>query len=858
MRTESVIKTVTDKQEIARKLSDPDKRSVTGTQGPNIPMRYPDKGTVTELGNSVDGKKGLPLRDSSLRDMPMREQSLRDAQRAEDMSRRDKQSIVSDFDRSREKPLKTKTFEHLGVDSVGMYRPSNGLTSRTAENGAMSFSSHDKNFISSEARSSPYLANEPPTLVPYHNTLPPRSSISMTHSNVPSTMPKLTPIAPRMSNGSPLTVSYSSEAEHRNSPSLGTKRQNYVNTTNPVSSEPSVTSHSVTPWTANYHGKPPQGERADENWRTKQNPREERDLNRTGGYDPAQKLHLARKFHPQAWERPLYYSALPPQVRAAGGDKDFSEDVDSRDVSRDSTREGIKSSDQSQAKMASGGYKYSTVPVNLRKESDLVNTKIPASSSQDAEYQKNQPFVGRNEKSVIGEYVNYNKNDDGKGSLGNVIVHGKEGSFRISVERREGGQKSPKPKVTKPSRMEQNRAVSSYSSNYDGREQSEGNYIGMQRGELKSTRDDKAKEGVDRARHLEPPRSREQSLYQEHTGRKPDSRELSSLNDDKKINDRNNNSTSLGAFPFYKHGAGGFPLVASGEQMRFVERGPVCDDKVSVPPNMTLDRYEKREQEIEKNAFKRTDFNAFSRNVEGSHSLNPNDECSKRNEERRGLPRRDEAKPKVTTGRFENDKRVGDAEEISSDENDDGTTRVSRETVSPEKRAQIRVSQSSDRTASSPAAGAIRQRRLSSPLSDQRGVAADKRNIAVSNAYGASIGPSLQNRRIVSDGSDGHSRESNTESGMEVLGNSGPPQFFRMDGGAAFPSPYYGQLLPTPQGLSEAPVVFFDPASFYGAMYRPHLMEAAPQGMFSPGTFADPVTGQIMMIPPETYIPMGK
>ena len=845
MRTESVIKTVTDKQEIARKPSDPDKRSLTDTQGSNIPTRYPDKVTASELGNSVDGKKGFLLRDSSLRDM-----QLRDSQTVEDMSRRDKQSIASDFDRSRDKPPKAKTFEHLAVDSVGIKRPSNGLTSRTTENGAMTFSSHDKSYIPSETRSSPYLANEPPTLVPYHNTLPSRPSSTM-HSNVPSTMPKLTPIAPRINNGSPLTVSYSSEADHRRSPSFGARRQNYANTMNSVSSAPSMTGHSgVIPWTSSYPSKPPQGDKADDNWRTKQNPREERDLNRAGGYDAAAKPHVARNFYPlQSWERPPSYGPIPPQLRAVGTDKD-AEDVDRREVSRDSSREGMVSSEQTQAKLAKSGYKFGVGPVSLRKESDLTSAKIPTSASQD-EYQRNQPFVGRNEKSVVGEYVSYNKNDDGKGSLGNVIVHGKEGPFRVSVERREGGQKYLKPEITKPSRAEENRAASVSYSNHDGREQSDGSYISMSRAEVRPARDDKGKEGVDRSRILESSRSKDQVMFKEHTARKPDMRELSSLSEGKKNNDRNNNNrTSLSAFPFSKYGPGGFPSTGHGEQMRFIERSAASDDKV--PPNATLDDYERREQEMEKNGFKKTDYNAFPRNAEGSHSSNPNDEGSKRNDERRGVPRRDEAKPKMPTGRFENDKRVGDAEEISSDENDDGVRHVSRESVSPNKRAQLRVPQSSDRTAVSPAAaGAVRQRRLSSPLPEQRSVPA-------SNAYGASYGPNLPSRRIASDGTEGHSRESAVESGLEGLGKASAAPFLRMDGGA-FPAPYFGQLLAAPQGLSEAPLVLLDPASFYGAMYRPHLMEAAPQGMFPPGVFsADPVTGQIMMLPSEAYIPMGK
>lgn len=854
MRTESVIKTVTDKQEISRKPSDPDKRILTDVHSSNIPLRYSDKGTGNELANSVESKKGLSMRDSSMRDM-----QLRDSQNAEDMSRRDKQSIAGDLDRSRDMPIKVKPYEHFGVDSVGIKRPTNGLTSRTTENGAMGFSPYNKNFTASESRSPPYPASEPPTLVPYHSTPPLRTSASTSYSNVPSTMPKLTPIAPRISNGSLLTVSYSSEADSRKSPSLGARRQNYSNTMNLASSASSGTVHSaVTPWTMNYPSKPIQGDKMDENLRTKQNHREERDLNRTSVYDQGPKQQFSRNFYPvQPWER-APYGALPSQFRSMGADKGFSgkegvEHVDPREVSRDSSSD-VVSSEQSQAKLAKIGYKYGAGPVSARKESDLPNTKIPSSASPD-EHQRNQLYAGRNEKSVVGEYVSYNKNDDVKGSLGSTVVHGKEGSFRLSVERREGGLKYLKPEITKPSRTEEHRATSGSYGNYDGRDPMDSSYISVSRADVRSARDDKEKEG-DRARPLEPSRAKDQVVRKEHAGHKLDPREVTSLNDGKNSNDRNNNSTPLAAFPFFKYGNGGFPAASHGEKMRFVERGAVSDDKVFVPPNATIDMYERREQEMEKNAFKKSDLNAFSRNVEDSHSSNPNDEGSKKIDERRGLPRRDEAKPKMPSGRFENDKRGGDAEEISSDENDDVARHGSGETISPDKRVQHRVAQSSDRTAVSPAAGAVRQRRLSSPLSDQRTATTERRNPSAPNAYGAPHRPNLQSRRIPSDNSEGHSRESGVESGLEGVGNPGPAQFLRMEGGA-FPSPYFGQLL-TPQGLSEAPLLLLDPASFYGAMYRPPMMEAAPQGMFPSGALtADPVTGQIMMIP-EAYIPMGK
>lgn len=849
MRTESVIKTVTDKQDPVRKPSDPEKRNVTDSQGSNMHIKYPDNDTGSELGSSVDGKKVLPPRDSSLRDVQLREHSLRDAQH-------DKQPKVNDFDWTREKSSKSKSIEHLGAESSGIKRPTNGLSSWTSENG--SFSSHDKSIISSEARSSPYPANEPPTLFPYHSSLPPRSSSSSTHSNVPSTMPKLTPIAiaPRISNASHLTSSYSADVEHRHSPSFAAKRQNYVYSTNPISSTPSVMGHSgVLPWTANGPGKPPQGDKTEDNWRTKQYPREDRDLNKTAGYESASKVHVARNFNPQPWERFPHCSPLASHLRAVGADKGFgkkdTEDTDFRDLSRDTSREGINSSEQSQVKTVAAN-KFGTVPVNLRKESDLAGTKITPSVRQE-DYQRNQPLVGRNEKSVVGEYVSYNsKTEDAKGNLGNVIVQWKDGPFRVSVERREGGQKYPKPEMSKPSKTEHNRAFSNGYSNYDGRGQ------GLPYSELKSARNDKGKE--DRARIVEPLRSREQALYQENSERKYDSRELSSVSDGRKNNDRNNNSTPLGAFPFYKHVPSGFPLGGSVEQKRFVDRTVVNDSEVSIPPNVTLDKYERREQEMEKNGLKRTEVNSFPRSVEGSHSFITKEDDSKRNEERRSLPRRDEAKPKALTGKFENGKRSADAEEISSDENDDGHRRVTRETVSPDKRAQLRVAQSSDRRTASPAAGAVRQRRLSSPLSEQRSGTADKRHMTASNNVGMPFGASLQSRRIPSDGSEGHSRDSSTESRMEELGNSGPAQFLRMDGGA-FPSPYFGQLLPAPQGLSEAPLLLLDPA-FYGAMYRPHMMETPSQGIFPPGGFAtDPMTGQIMMLPqlpPEAYIQMGE
>lgn len=838
MRTESVIKTVTDKQEAAKKSSDTDKRNPADTQVSNVSLRYPDRGKGSELGNSDDTKnKGLPLRDT---------------QSSEDMSRRDKQSIVGDYERPRDKLQKAKTFEHLAVDSSGNKRPSNGLASRIVENGAVTFSSHEKSYTTSEARSSPYLAHEPPTLVPYHNPLPSRTSSSTTQLNVPSTMPKLTPIAPRISNGSPLTVPYSSEG----SSSYAAWRQNYSYPMNSVSSAPSVTSHSgVVPWTTNYPSKQPQvRDKAEEdNWRTKQPPREERDIKRTSGYEHAQNL-VARSFYPlESNERLTYYGALPPQLRA-GTEKNFGgKDVgdDSRDVSRDSSREGMPSSEQ--AKLSKGSFKFGVGQGSLRKEPDISSSKMTITGSHD-DYKRGQPFVNRNEKSVVGEYVKdyTNKSDDGKGSLaGNVIVHSKEsGPYRLSVEKRDGNQKYKYPEMSKSSRVEENRPTSGSYGSYDNREQSETNFMGVSRTELRSSvREDKEMESADRTRPVDPTRSNDQSLYKEHAGRKPDSRDIPTAGDGKKSNDRNNNSTAYGAFPFFKYGQG-FPSVANGEQMRYVERsGAVSDDKVFVPPNATIEMYERREQEMEKNGLRKTDFNAFARNIDSGRMSNSTDEGTKRNDERRGAPTRDEAKSRLPTGRFENEKR-SETEEISSDENDDAARHVSRESLSPDKRAQLRPPQSSDRIVVSPAAGAVRQRRLSSPLSDQR-------NTSASNPYGASLAPGLHSRRTATDSSEGHSRDSAGESGLSGLGNPGPAQFLRMDG-AGF-NPYFAPMFAAHQGMPEAPFMLVDPSSMYGTMYRPPLIEAAPPGMFPPGALAaDPVTGQIMMIPPEAYIPMGK
>ena len=850
MRTESVIKTVTDKQEAAKKPSDPDKRKAADTQGLNVPLRYPDRGKGIELVNSDDGKnKGLPLRD-----IP-----LRDTQSNEDLPRRDKQSVVGDYDRTRDKVSKSKTFEHLGVDSSGNKRPSNGPPPRIVENGAVTFSSQEKSY-STESRSSPYPANEPPTLIAYHNVVPPRTSSSTTHSNVPSSMPKLTPIAPRINNGSPLTLPYSSDAERKGF-SSGAWRQTYSYPLSSVSSAPSVTSHSgAVPWTTNYPGYPvkqPQEDKANENsWRTKQPPREERDLNRTG-YEHSQK-HVARNFYPlPSWERQPYYGTRPPQVRAVGTDKGFGgKDVedDPQDVSRESSREGTTLSEQTQGKLTKGAFKFGAGQASLRKETDLSSAKMPISASHE-EYPRSQPFVSRNEKSVIGEYVKdyNNKSDDGKGSLGNVIVHSKElGSYRLSVERREGSQNYLKPEMAKPLRVDENRPAAGSFSSYDSREQSEGTFMGVPRAELRSSaKEDKEKEGADRARSGDPSRTKDQNSYKEHAVRKADSRELPAMGDGKKSNDRNNNSTALSAFPFLKYGKGGFPSVANGEQMRYVERGggTVNDDKVFVPPNATIEMYERREQEMEKNGFKKADFNAFTRSVESSHVSKSVDEATKRHDDRRGAPRRDEAKPKLPTGRFESEKR-SETEEISSDENDDTARQVSRE--SPDKRAHLRLPQSSDRTVISPTAGAVRQRRLSSPLSEQR-------NVASSNPYGASFGPGPQSRRMASDGSEAHSRDPAPESGMSGLGNPGAAQFLRMDGGA-FGNPYFAPLFAAPQTIPDAgPFVVLDP-SIYGAMYRQPMIEAAaPPGMFPPGALAaDPVTGQILMIPPEAYMPMGK
>ncbi|PFX32012.1 BAH and coiled-coil domain-containing protein 1 [Stylophora pistillata] len=827
MRTESVIKTVTDKQDTPKKQSDVDKRISAEAQGSSVPLRYPDRGKGNEVGNSDDGRAKGPL----LRDI-----SLRDASGNEDLPRRDKQSTVGEYDRTRDKLPKAKGFEHLAVDSNGNKRPTN----------AASFSSYEKGYTS-EARSSPYPANEPPTLVPYHNALPPKTSSNTTHSNVPSTMPKLTPIAPRISNDSPLTVPHSSESEHKSS-SYAAWRPNYTHLSN---SAPVMTSHgSTVSWTANYPGvKQASGDKTEENgWRAKQPTRDERDQNWTSGYENAQK-HAARNFYSmQPWDRQAYYGTLPPQLRASGvtdkgfGGKDVEEDSRDvlRDSSRDSSRDSMTSAEHLQAKLTKATYKFGSGQSSLRKENDFGGGKIPIGANND-DYQRSQPFSSRNEKSVVGEYVNYNnKSEDGKGS-NFVVVNSKEGSFRLSVERREGNQKYPKYEVVKTSRMEENRLSSSYYNSHDSRDLNDSSLIGIPRAELKSENE---KEGVDRARTVDYSRGKDQSSYKEHAGRKSDSRELTSVGDGKKNNDRNNNSTSLSGFPFLKCNT-----VPNGEQARYVERSGPLRDKVFVPPNATFEMYERREQEMEKNGFRKSDMaTAFSRNLVESNRLSkPAEEGVKRTEERRNLPRQDDTKSKLPTGRFESEKRA-EPEEITSDNSDDRSRQLSRESASPDKRAQLRVQQSSDKVAVSSAAGDVRQRRLSSPLSEQRNTTAP------STAYGASMAPGLQSRRAANGGSEGHSRESAVESSLSGLGNQAAAQFLRMDGGA-FPNPYFASMLAAPQGMPETPFLVLDP-SMYSGMYRAPMMEAAAPGMFPPGAFADPVTGSIMVLHPESYVPV--
>lgn len=830
LRTESVIKTVTDKQDTLKKQSDVDKRSSAETQGSSVPLRYPDRGKGSEVRNSDDGRtKGPPSRD---------------APGSEDVPRRDKQSIATEYDRTRDKISKAKGFEHLAVDSNGNKKPTNGLASaRLVENGPVSSSSYEKGYTS-EARSSPYPANEPPTLVPYHNTLPPKTSSNTTHSNIPSTMPKLTPIAPRISNGSPLTVAHSSEAEHKSS-SYAAWRPSYTHLSNSV---PAMTSHGGTvSWTANYPGvKQAPGDKVEENnWRAKQPPREERDQNWTGAYENAQK-HSARNFYPmQPWDRQSCYGTLPSQLRAIGvtdkgfGGKDVEED------SRDVSRESMTSAEHLQSKLPKAPYKFGSGQSSLRKENDFGGGKIPIGTSND-EYQRSQPFMSRNEKSVVGEYVNYNnKSEDGKGS-NFVVVNSKGGSFRLSVERREGNQKYPKHEVVKTSRMEENRPSSGYYNSHDSRDLNDPSLVGIPRSELKS---EKEKEGVDVARTVDYTRTKDQSSYKEHAGRKPDSRELAAVGDGKKNNDRNNNSTSMSGFPFFKYSAG-----PNGEQTRYGERGggAVRDNKVFVPPNATIEMYEKREQEMEKNGFRKSDIaSAFSRNlVESNRLSNPAEEVVKRTEERRNIPKQDDMKSKLPTGRFESEKR-GESEEISADNSDERSRQLSRESASPDKRAQLRFQQSSDKAVVSSAAGDVRQRRLSSPLSEQRNATAP------STAYGASVAPGPQSRIAANGGSEGVSRESTIESGMSGLGNQAAAQFLRMDGGA-FPNPYFASMLAAPQGMPEAPFLVLDP-SIYSAMYRTHMMEATAPGMFPHGALAaDPVAASFMVLHPESYVPVGK
>ena len=828
VRTESVIKTVMDRHESTKKSNDTDKRNTSDSQGLNAAVRYPDK--ERDVAKSDDRKSKTMFRDD---------------QSETNLSRREKQEAVAgDVDHSRHKPPKAKTFDHLAVDTLASKRPNSGPSSRTTENGNLTFSSLSKGYSTSGARSSPYLS-EPPTLYPYHNTLPARSSPGMIDSHVPSSMPKLTPIAPRLNNGSPLTLPHSSEAERRNSSPVGTWRQSYSYTPNSHSSGLAAQAH--VRWKGNYFDRPPPVDKTDEvsSWRNNQLSNDDREVDRTASYEHGQNLPETRCYLPsQSRERPTSFGAVAQQVRVAVADKAIS-GKDAQNDSGEILREPMRSSEQIPTTAGKEAFKFGVGPVGFRKETDVASSKLPSNLSQ--EYQRNQNVTS---KSVVGEYVRYNTSDDGKGSLGNVIIHGKAGSYKVSVERREdkpkyldcianGRQTAENVKHARPE--DKDRSHPGNYNDYEAREPKDSSYMAALRPEFKTVKDIKDKESTDRSRTFDSARYKEQISHKEYAGRKSDSRELPPVIEMRKNNDRNNNNSnnnnnnsnnygvSLGAYSYFKMYETG--SAVSSEQARYFNRGPVKDEKVFVPPNATIEMYERRELEMERNSVRNPDFNSYAKPAESVRTSNLGDNIARKKEELRATSKRDESKARTQTGQFESDRR-NEAGDLSADENEDESKIVSNEFASTDKKSHSRRNQTADPPVP------VRQHRLSSSSTEH---------------YSGNV----HARRPPDVSSDSKLRDANMEAATAAnLGIPPSAQFLRMGmDGSALGAPYFSQFLAAPQGRGDAPLLLLDP---YGAMYRPHIMEATPQGMFPPGAFAaDPVTGSIVMVP-EAYIPMSK
>ena len=464
------------------------------------------------------------------------------------------------------------------------------------------------------------------------------------------------------------------------------------------------------------------------------------------------------------------------------------------------------------------------------KDHGSPNFKAAIASHYDAPA-RNQVTLNKSEKPVLPENVRYKVNDDRKGVLlksDKVTVYPKRGmAYAVSV--RETPQKvsdyfanGRMPNADIPSLgIDSNERSQSLPAAYEPANKKEdvqrlGNFNSTRdRSNNKNVSSDNGEKYKEKVTATEYPRRRYDSKGNEKNG------VTNADENNKKTNDRNNNS-SFGTYQYPGFGN-------QGERSRAPNRISLGQDKVFVPPNATLEMFEKRELEMERAA--QSCRAAEATRVAQFAGTNGRPKLSAKKE---SDPDSRNHSPEQTINRPVTNKTEVVRSEVSSKSSDDEELKIIEEKAT----TQPRTGRADEKR---PSSSPSRHSRITSP--------ATSTSTATNNLpYLTPFGVNFPARRTPGE-SEAAARE-NAERNLQAAYMYG----------ANLPYQQNAQFLGA-SGRADVPVVLpVDPAMFYNGLYKQHMMDPAQGG----AVMQDPLTGSLVVVPaealmnPNMFGPLGK
>lgn len=589
-----------------------------------------------------------------------------------------------------------------------------------------------------------------------------------TQANMFSSMPKLTPIAPRGHPSSPFSSApiVTDSRSSTDGPSVRPTLSVYHSREYPITTEAMVPRHGRPEDDAhrvNYFSRSVY-ENFPGYW-------ERDDVSRYPGHSAYQGYGYPRTMH-----------AKRPEDK-----ENVKEHEGARSTPRqiDSVREASISPERT-----SRYPKENTKVPESTKERDHSSSQMhaPAETSQNEQPSKNQVTLSKSEKPVLPENLRYKVNDEKKnGSKSDkVTVYPKQGmAYVVSVRETphtyysNGGKNSDAPADS----IDRPNATSGF----------EPAVLKKDDTQRSSAKDKSSDIGDNSVASMDPSRRRFESSNNERNN-------SSNYDDSKKANDRNNNSSFKSYSRYHKQNVRSRPS----------NKITLGQDKVFVPPNITFEMIEKREQELERAAAaSASDSVRSSEQSSANRTKTPGKKDGYHGDDRRQSPEQTrQTLSKQETNRNESSTKSSDDEEL----------KIVEERVG----AQTRTTRNDD------------PKRTLSPSKISRLTSPNVTSALNNPQYLSPFGGNFTNRRTPSE-NEMIARE-NAERSLQaayLYGGNLPfqanPQFMAAGGRGDM-----AVMMPTMEML------------YAGGMYKHHMMDPAAQGG---AVMQDPLTGSLVVVP---------